>query len=163
MAVHNFRDGALTIKDNAGTPHTLAVTLMDGNFAWSEKRDIKIIRARGLLDHLRLGDEQVMPVSFKFKYTELLGASVTPYEILKGVGGAAAYTYTAKTGAGYDLTDACDVKVVQLFFVVTLVGGGTESMEFPNFAYETVDFSEGEEANEIGVVGICPQQAPIIT
>lgn len=160
---HNYRDGSLTVKDTAGSPHSLEITLMDGSLNFDVKQDVKLIRARGLIDHLRLGDEQVMPVSFKLKYTELLGAAVTPYEFFTGTGGASAYTYTAKTGAGYDLVDAGDVKVVQLHFTVTLVAGGTEIIELPNFYYEGIGFSEGEDFNEISISGISVQQKPILT
>lgn len=160
---YNLRDGVLVIKDNAGTAATLAVSLMDGTLKFSVKRDVKIIRARGLLDHLRLGDEQIMPVSFDFKYTELLGAAVTPYEFLTGTGGASGYTYTAETGANYDLVDAGDVKVVQLFFTVSHLPSGSEIIELPNFVYEDISFSEGDDFNLISVSGNCIQQKPILT
>lgn len=160
----NLRDAVITITDNASpTPNSVTVAADEGNLEWSVEQDVRQIMQRGAIDSLRKGDEKMIELSFTAKMTQLLGASCTLWEIVTGTGNAAAYTYTAKTGAGYDLADAGDVNVMQLIFTITQIEGGSEIITFPNCAWLGIGFSEGDDYDKMPYRFLCTNQLPIIT
>lgn len=55
-------DAAITVL-----PHSLKIRIGDGNVSWTEKRPVTYVKDRGLLDTVRLGDQE--PVEVKFDAT----------------------------------------------------------------------------------------------
>ena len=54
----NLRDGQLVISDGAGSPTSLTLTLDNGDLEWTEPEEEVEIKDRGVLDHVRPGDQQ---------------------------------------------------------------------------------------------------------
>lgn len=157
----NLRDAVFTLKDNAGSPHSLAVVLDEGDLSFSLDNPVIQVDDRGSPDHLRAGSNPGFDFSFTIKFVEFTGASVTVYEFLKGIGNASAYTYTCDT-AGV-LNDAGDVKVMQPTFVITDPAGGTETLTFRNSYEKSVKFDEGDDYNKLAVVMHCTDPTPVIS
>lgn len=162
----NFRDGVLTLKDNtAVTPNELTLTLEgDQSFSFDvPQRNVIVVRDRGVLDHLRNGDQQFMSFRFALKFTGMYGAAVTPYEFIYGLNNASGYTYTPVIGAGYDVSVDGGVSVVQLFAEYTApVSGDVHTIEIPNCVCGC-SFSEGDDFNVLEINGVSYQHKPIIT
>ncbi|MEJ2659031.1 MAG: hypothetical protein P8012_17885 [Desulfobacterales bacterium] len=121
----------------------------EGDLQFSEAQEVKPILDRGKISLLRQGAEQLVDVSFSFKYQGLKGSTEpTPYEVLKGTGTASSWASTN--------TDS-EVRTLDIDFEVndpttdTLV----ETISLAQFFHEKIEFKEGEEANIISVSGKC--------
>jgi hypothetical protein len=90
----DIKDSIITILDGAG--HSLEVVIGEGNLIYSEKREIKYTKNKGLLYDVKLGDQQPMEVSFDALWEYLLGTGVAPSirEALTQTGIAANWTST---------------------------------------------------------------------
>lgn len=161
--VYSLRDAVISFADNDSPANTLTVAADEGNLKFTVAKDVRQIMQRGDIDTLRKGAEKVIPLSFTLKYTELVGATCTPWEFMMGTGNASAFVYTAKTGAGYDLADAGDVNVFTVVFTISQVPSGSEVITFPNCFLESVPFSEGDDYDTLEWNLICTNQMPIIT
>ena len=139
MATKNLRDGALVIKDNDSNSH--AVALDFGDLKFSRARQVIHVDDRGSFDHLRLGDDQPVPVSWSCKFVDFYTTGVTMYEMLTGESGASGYVYTKQ---GSSISDAADVSVVSLEFTITDPTSGSELITIDDFAWETIEFTEGD-------------------
>ena len=72
--VRNLRDGTITIKDNVA--ETLTVICEEGDLSWSETHDVKQIKDRNRLSHMREGEEEPVALAFSihYKYSVATGA-----------------------------------------------------------------------------------------
>lgn len=143
--VHKFSDGTLEIHD--GSTNDITVEFSEASLTWSKSISNVWHSDRGVLDHRRAGHQEPVTVSFSVKYTALYGQSTeTPYEALTKTGLAAAWTSTTAASS--------DVYSVDIVLVVDdAIGTGKETMTLDDFAYNKIDFAEGEEANMLTVSG----------
>lgn len=155
-AIRNFRDGALVIKDGAGSPNSCTV-VCDGNFSWTVAKQFQEIFCRGVHSQRRKGEDIPCKVSFEIKVSQLLGFTenssdpITPYEILQNVGS----TFTSTTTGIY---------AVDLEFTISDPDNGTttdEKITFSDFSPEEISFAEGDE-NMLTVSGTMIGEAPTI-
>lgn len=135
MAQIDLKNATLFIFDGTGTPNELEIKIGEGNFTYSEKRNIEYKKDRGLLDITREGDEEPMEISFDFVWEWVkssTGYAITPFEALKQVGQASAW---ATSGA------ACEPYAVDLVVEVDVSCGTIqdETLTFNEFRWESLD------------------------
>lgn len=149
----NLRDGVLTVFDKANSVHH-TVTLDEGDLSWTQTNNVIEVLDRGVLDHIRKGDESPMDVSFSMKYQNLQADSATTtYEAIKGIGEASAW----------DSTRGEDVYCVSLVFQVLNTSDAVEeSINFRDFFWTSIEFSEGDEYNTLAVSGRSFRTTPTI-
>ena len=157
MATRNLRDGVLSVYDK-GRAHHITVSLDAGDLSWTETQNVIEVSDRGVLDHVRSGDEAPMDVSFSLKYQGLYAsggvAGITPYEAIKGVSGAAAYVNT----------QASDVHCSSLQFqVLNTSDTAEETIIFRDFYHTSIEFAEGDEFNTLSVTGRSFKTVPAIS
>lgn len=154
----NLRDGVITIKDGAGTPNSLTVALDMGDLKFDEKRNYIQVLDRGVLDHVRAGDEEAVPLSFSAKINRFGVASGTPTirDALTKLGGAAGWTSTGSSHEPY-----CTTIVFQ---INDPASGGTdhEVLTFSKFFVETITYEEGDEFNTVSVSGFSFATKPTV-
>ncbi len=159
VCTRNLRDGNLTIVDGTGTPNTLDIPIDEGDLKFTDAQPTNTIKNRGVLDHRRSGDQMEMEVSFSMKFCQWSYASgsvtgISPVDALRKLGGASAWTSTH---------DSCSPYSVDLRFEMTdptSAGVNKERLVFPKFHAETIEFSEGDDANKISVSGRSFATAP---
>jgi hypothetical protein len=141
----NLRDGELKIKD--GGSEEITVALDEGDLTISETQNLINVLDRGTLDHRRQGDEAPVAVSVTLKFVEYIGGSgqpATPYEALKQIGNASGWVSTSNS----------DVYAVDLEFTIDDPDGGDdEKISLNDFAFESIEFAEGDEYNTLTVDG----------
>lgn len=153
----NLRDGVLTVKA-PGSGKTTAwhtVALDEGDLSWTETQNVIEVSDRGVLSHIRKGDEAPMEVNFTLKYQSLEATTgTTCYEALKGVDGASNWKSTRDE----------DVYCVSLQFEVLDTSDSTEeTIMFTDFFWTSIEFGEGDEYNTLSVTGRTYQTAPTIS
>lgn len=161
---YNLRDGELKIKDSGTTQKSLTIVLDEGDLSISiPQREVIEVRDRGEIDHVRKGSPQLMSFNFTAKYTGVVGATDTLYDVLTGAG--TDWDYTAMTGATYDLADSVDVDMVQLEFTINkpTTPATTEVISIPNVPLPALTISEGNDYNTIAASGTSHQELPIVT
>jgi hypothetical protein len=147
----NLRDGNLVIRDGTGTPNTLDIPIDNGDLSFTESMPTTTIKNRGRLDHRRAGDEMEMEVSFSVKFTQYAYASGAS----TGVGVVDALKKTNGASAWVSTHDACSPYSVDLVFNIIDPSDTTkqETLVFPKFHAESIQFSEGDEADTLQVSG----------
>lgn len=154
----NLRDGVITIKDGAGTPNSLTVALDMGDLTFDEKRNYIQVLDRGVLDHVRAGDEEAVTLSFSAKINRFGVASGSPTirDALTKQGGAAGWTSVGSTHEPY-----CSTIVFQ---INDPASGGTdhEVLTFAKFFVESIKYSEGDEYNTVEVSGFSFATKPTV-
>lgn len=156
--VINARDGELTIRDGT-TPTALevVVTFDIGDLAWERKQPINLIRDRGEAKGFRLGEEEVVELSFTLQYIGLKYAvNPTPYEALFGEGNASSWISR--------LEDLSDAFATQLDMEYTDVDGSSKELKtFDKFVCTSFKFDEAIEGGKMAVTGMALILKPTIT
>lgn len=147
----NMRDGTVTLTDGTGLPNTITLIMLEGDVSWEVKQNVFPVFDRGTFIHLRQGDQDVCTVSFSVKYTGCFtdaGETETLYEALTKTGEAAAWTSTTAATS--------DVYTLNVAFTYNDPGTAAtnETLTFPNFAFTSISFKEGDEYNTLSVSGI---------
>lgn len=150
MAVKSLKNATLQILDASGTPNVVTVLLGQGNVTWTENYGYDYETERGDIGNGSVRDADEQPVELnvtsKWENTYYNGsdpdnapdgdtdATVTPYEALKGVEAASAWT---STGA-----DACEPYAVKvrIEFDVTCGSVVDETVTFDEFRCESCAF-----------------------
>ena len=100
----NLRDGTIRILDGSTPPKVCEVVCDDGNLKFTiTGPQAKEILDRGVLSHLRPGDEVPLDWSFGVKFRDFISqraGTVSPYEVLLHVGAADAWVSTNDDGGG---------------------------------------------------------------
>jgi len=162
--VRNLRDGQLVVSDGTGTPETLTLALDNGDLSWSEPENDVQILDRGVLDHVRDGDEAPIELSFSAMWTNLVNATEAGgsagsanqlYEMINDSGGST-YASVGSAGHKYQLKYA---------FTVTdpSTSSNTELIAFNKVYKQSLECSEGDDANTISFSGIDFETSPTIT
>lgn len=95
-------------------PHRLQIRVGEGNFQWTEKRNIQYTKDRGRLDTVKLGDEEPVEVKLDFTWVFLkadTGQTPTVEDVLKKRGEASSWVTSA--------ADTCEPYAVDLKIVYT--------------------------------------------
>lgn len=134
------------------TPNSITVKIGEGNFTYSEKRNMEYVLDRGKLDTVREGDEVPMEISFDFTWEFISAASgdsaPTVEEALKRSGKASQWTSTSE--------DACEPYAVDISLKnVPGCGftGQNEVLLFPDFRWESLEHDASNGA--VAVQGKC--------
>src|SRR4030042_5669083 len=72
----------------------MEVKIGKGNLTYTEAKEYEYLRDRGNLDTVKEGDEQPVEVNLEFVYEYVktsTGASITPVDAIKQIGGAAGW------------------------------------------------------------------------
>jgi hypothetical protein len=160
MPTRNIQDGILTIKDGAGTPASVVVTLEDSGLRWTEQSPVKEIDDREVLSHMRPGKQQSVRLRLSLKFVEFIkqtgGSDPTFYEAVMRMGAAAAWTSTND--------DNGDVYTTTWEFLI-VSPDPTEDDELITFAKVAVvsrDFQEGSDYNTLEAEAIDYETKPAI-
>lgn len=149
----NLRDGVITLYDKAQA-NNCVVALDEGDLAWSQTQNVIEVLDRGVLDHIRKGDESAMDLSFTLKYQNLQADGVTPYEAITQTSGA----------SGWTSTRAEDVYCISLSFAVLNTSDVTEeTVSFRDVYYTDISFAEGDEFSTLAITGRSFRTSPTIT
>lgn len=157
----NLRDAELKLTDGDAPANVVAVTLDEGDLSYDETNNVNNILDRGILDHMRKGDEEPVKVTFTLKFVEFLkqvaDADPTVYEVFKKIGGAAAWVSTN--------TDGGDVYTLTAEFTIVspTVGDQNEKIVMNFLHHASVSFSEGDEYDTISFDGEAFVTAATIT
>lgn len=130
--------------------HHLQIRIGEGNATWTEKRAVTYVKDRGLLDTVRLGDQE--PVEVKLDATWVFlkastGQEITIEDVLKRRGEASAWVTSA--------TDTCEPYAVDIVIEYT-PPCSTEQMEIytlSDFRYE--ELAHDIKAGTISISGKC--------
>ncbi|MEE8551474.1 MAG: hypothetical protein V3T08_09515 [Gemmatimonadota bacterium] len=159
MPVRNLRDGSIRLRvDDNGAAAEGAVTidLEEGDLAYVEKRPVHMLRDRGVLSHARPAADEHVELSFSMMYqSHSAHAATTPYDVLKNIGGAAAWLSQEA------LSDVWAIDVE--FTIADPAGGSSEVLSFDRFVPDDgISFEEGEEFNKLTVSGKALKRSPFI-
>lgn len=158
----NLRDGELVILDGSNPPLSMTVVLDEGDLSWTSRLQTIEVKDRGSIasGHTRPGDDESTELSFKAKWTQLIGRSHSPadplalYEMLMFQPGAGLQS-TSQPGEQNTLTLA--------FTVTDPAGLASEKIVFAKVYRESLTMSEGEKANLIAFSGKSFATAPTVT
>jgi hypothetical protein len=138
-------------------PHRLQIRIGEGNVQWTEKRPVVYTKDRGILDTVRLGDEEPMEVKLDFTWVFLKassGQAATIEDALKKRGGAADWVTSS--------ADTCEPYAVDIVIEYT-PPCTTEEMEIytlQDFRYE--DLGHDLKQGQVSVTGKCNVKEPNI-
>jgi hypothetical protein len=139
-------------------PQQVEVKVGDGNLGWTESREVEYLLDRGLLDTVREGDEQPVEVKLDLTWEHVrtgTSEAITPNDALKGIGGASGWVSSSQ--------DQCEVYAVDVVveYIPPCGGSETETIVFPDFRYESIEFSFKDAA--ISVTGRSNAVEPDVT
>lgn len=142
-----------SVLDNAVItpgPRQLDVKIGDGNFQYTEKRNMEYIKDRGFLDTVREGDEEPVEVSFDFTWEYLTantGGTPTVEDVLKKIGEASDWETSS--------SDACEPYAVDIEIDYDPECGtnNTEVTTLSDFRWE--QFQHDLKNGTVAVTGKC--------
>ncbi|MDE1971186.1 MAG: hypothetical protein KGI50_06470 [Patescibacteria group bacterium] len=141
MPIFDLKNAIITFQDGASpTPNSLTAKIGDGTISWTEHQNIEYKRDRGLLDQVRLGDQDPVDVKFEFNWVFLKGTGgpspggdTSMEDALKKRGGAAQWVSAD--------TDPCAPYAINIQIVYTPIctADDIETIVLPDFRWETLD------------------------
>ena len=153
----NLRDGVVTFKSTTvgATAVHQTIALDEGDLSWTQTQNVIEVSDRGVLSHIRAGDQAATDISFTLKYQNLqVDTATTPYEAIRGVGAASTWKST----------DSSDTYTISTFFQVFNTSDVLEeTLRFDLFYWQSIEFSEGDEYSTLAVTGRSFTTAPTIT
>lgn len=166
--VKNFRDDILHISDDSGTGggNTITLVLEEGDLTYTESNEFSQILDRGVLSHVRAGNEVPVTFSFSVQFVgfqdDASSGAISAYEALTLTGGASGWTSSAQDadGSAYD-----GVNAVVLDFVIndgTASPSAQDTLTFDPTFIESIEFSEGDPSM-LSVSGFAFVTAPTIS
>ena len=144
MGQRSLRDATITISDGG----TLDVVLKvgEGNFTFTERQNVEYIRDRGVIDTVRLGDDEPVDVSFDIMWDWIFASTLSSdsdaiRDIIQGTG----YTTTGAECEPY----ACDITMV----IQDAVCSNNETITLVDFRWEELSYDI--KAGTISCSGKC--------
>lgn len=139
-------------------PQQVEVKLGDGNLTWTINKEYDYLLDRGNLDTVREGDQQPMDVSLDSVYEHITtgtSESISPYDAMNGVGGAAGWVSSS--------SDLCEPYCVTIEVEQDVTCGTTEDevTVLPEFRYDSLEVDLS--AATISFSGRCNAVAPTVT
>jgi hypothetical protein len=150
----------IKLKDGTSpTPNEMEITIGEGNLTFSETRNIQYVKNRGLLDNVRLGDEEPVDVKIDANfdyYTSRTGGTETIWDVLTQSGEASDWVSSD--------SDACNPYALDLevtYEPTPATCGDKEVLLFSDFRYEKRD---GDiKAGTLSISGKCNITRPTAT
>lgn len=139
-------------------PQALSIKVGTGDVKYTENTNYLYDLDRGLLDTVRLGDDQPMDVNFNFVYEHITQGTlepVAPMDAIKRRNGAAEWVSSA--------TDKCEPYAVDIEVLHTPPCGTSEkeTTTFPDFRSDKREVSFKD--SNIAITGKCNVKEPIVT
>jgi hypothetical protein len=136
----------------------IEVKVGDGNLTWTINKEYEYLLDRGNLDTVREGDQQPLDVTLDSVYEQITtgtAETVTPYDAMNGVGGAAEWVSAS--------ADACEPYAVDIQVAHSQPCGTAqdEITVLPDFRYDTLEVDI--DAATISFTGRCNAVAPTVT
>jgi hypothetical protein len=154
MAQIDIRDAVIKIKDGGvgSAQNEIEIKVGEGNFTWTERKNMEYLLDRGNLDEVREGDQAPVEVSFEFKWEYITGGVTTT--TIPSIEDALKKVEAASTWVTSD-SDPCRPYAVDLEVTYTpdCSSGDVETMTFPDFRYE--ELSHDLRAGQISCSGQC--------
>ena len=154
----NLRDGQIQVRDGAGSPVTITLTIEKGDLKWTRKQSPIQVSDRGALDHVRPGDQFPIALSFSMSVNRVhaLSGSATLYNAFTKTGPASTWTTVGQ---------AYEVFMVKVIFTVLDPTGSSDNevITFNRVFHEELAYEEGEQTNMVSFSGIDHETAPTIT
>jgi hypothetical protein len=141
------------VSDNAVITflqNELTIKVGEGNLTYSEKQNVEYKKDRGLLDTVRLGDEEPLDVSFEFWWEFLkasTGGTPTIEDVLKKRGEAADWVTTSD--------DECEPYCVDIVVLYTPPCSGEDAEEIVLREFRWESLNHDLKAGTISVSGKC--------
>lgn len=145
----NLRDAEVKLYDGTGSPNEIILALEEGDLTFETTNNVNNILDRGILSHMRKGDEAPVPVTFTMKFTEMISQGsnpVTVYEAVEKVGAAAAWI-TTNTDGGDVYTLDMEVKID------TPTSGEDAELILLEKLHGKFNFAEGDEYDTLTFEG----------
>lgn len=118
-------------------PHSLEIRVGEGNLTFSVKQNVDYVRNRGLIDTVKLGDQEPTDVNLDFIWDFLRslgsGAPVTPFEAFTQSGNASTWV-----SSGVSNCEPYAVNIVVLF-TPYCPGVQKERILFRDFRHDSLD------------------------
>jgi hypothetical protein len=70
MPTHNLRQGVIKIRSGDAVPLIKTAAFTEGDFSFTRTKNTIQVKNRGVLDHLRKGDEEAVTYSFSAKFVD---------------------------------------------------------------------------------------------
>jgi len=156
MAQIDLRNATIRIADG-GSNH-IDVHIGEGDLAYSEKRQVDFVKARGALDTARENEEVPMEVSLLAVWehiTSAAGETITIEDALKRRNGASAWV----SASADPLAPYC----VNLILIDTPACSGVlkETLVFPQLHY--IELAHSLKDGTIAIKGTCNATEPTVT
>ena len=155
----DLKYSTVIIRDGAGTPNEIEITIGEGNLTWTEARTMEYVLDRGNLDEVREGDQVPVDVSFDFTWEYIKGSSATGApptveEALKKIGNASSWVSSD--------TDACRPYAVDIIIVYdpACTTGDVETITLADFRWESIDHDL--RGGTVSVSGKCNITVPSV-
>ena len=144
--LRSLKGGTLTIKDGASA--SVEVDGDEGGVDFAIPRSARPVRHRGVLQGWAAQPEEPITGSIKLKYSTFYSdtgdsETVTPYEALTQSGEASGYTTVNAIDDGVYTVN------LELLIANPKTGKKTEKITLGNVFCSNVNFSEGEESDEL--------------
>lgn len=157
------RNAVLKVKDGASA--SITIKIGEGDFSWTEARNMEYTTDRGRLDEVREGDEVPMELTFSFNWTKVISTGTgTAATGTAGTGGSDLIQNAIKGKSGYVSTDAdscrpyaCDIELT----ITPPCTGGETVYTFPDFRWEKFDSSL--KNGTVNCSGKCNALEPILS
>lgn len=149
MPVFDLKNCSVKFKDDGS--EELTAKVYEGNFSFTEKRNVVYIKDRGLLSTVRLGDQEPLEVKIDLIW-EFISASTgsgtpTPIEAIKGIGEASGWASTSDDPCE---PYCCDIELIN---TPPCEGFDIETIILPMFRWEQID--QNTKEGQLSVTGKC--------
>jgi hypothetical protein len=139
-------------------PQQIEVKVGDGNLTWTINKEYEYLLDRGNLDTVREGDQQPLDVTLDSVYEQITtgtSETITPYDAMNGVGGAAEWVSSS--------SDACEPYAVDIEVEHSQPCGTAqdEITLLPDFRYDTLEVDI--DAATLSFTGRCNTVSPTVT
>lgn len=156
MAQIDLRQATVRVAD--GGSNYIDVKVGEGSLDYTEKRQVDLVKSRGVLDTVRENEQQGMEVTLLFIWEHVVsysGEATTVEEALKRTGPAASWTSAS--------ADTLSPYCVNLEIIYTPVCSGVKSevFIFPMFHY--TELAHNLKDGTISCKGTCNANVPYIT
>lgn len=151
MAQIDLRRATIRIAD--GSTNYIDVKVGEGTCDYKEKREIDIVKARGVLDVVRENEDVPMEVSMNFvwEYIEGNGAVVTVEDALKRIG--AANGWTSVVGTSSDPDGPYCVRIIIIYIPPCSGTNVNEIITLNQFHY--TELAHSLKDGTVALQGIC--------
>lgn len=150
----DLKKAKIYFLDGATSPTKLEVHVDEGNLTYTRRRNIEYRKDRGLLDHVREGDEEPMDVSLEARFNAVKSQTGNPITLTE---------FLEQEGAGSSLVTTggpCEPYSIDIHVEIDQDCGTTsdEIVKFEEFRFEEIggDFRAGT----LSITGKCNRVKP---